>query len=110
MADAVGCAAAGQVVPDGHYHLDRMLSSALRHGAEVGLCGVCMDARALDESELVEGARRSTLGELGVWTLWADKALVFQRRRRARTALRISGRDDQRVCGCRSARERGCLS
>jgi len=77
MADAVGCALAGQVLPDGYYHLDRMLTAVLRRGAEVGLCGTCMDARAIEESKLVEGTRRSTLEELADWTLWADKALVF---------------------------------
>jgi uncharacterized protein involved in oxidation of intracellular sulfur len=46
MGDAVGCALQGQVLPDGYYHLDRMLGSAIRHGVEVGCCGTCMDARA----------------------------------------------------------------
>jgi len=77
MGDAVGCAMAGQVLPNGYYHLDRMLGSALRHGAEVGLCGTCMDARAVDEGELVEGARRSSLEELADWTLWANQVVTF---------------------------------
>jgi len=77
MGDAVGCALAGQVLPDGYYHLDRMLTSALRHGAEVGLCGTCMDARAIDEGEIVAGARRSSLEELTDWTLWADEVVTF---------------------------------
>ena len=77
MGDAVGCAMAGQVVPDGYYHLDRMLTSALRHGAEVGLCGTCMDARAIDDGEIVAGARRSSLEELTDWTLWADEVVTF---------------------------------
>ena len=77
MGDAVGCATAGQVLPNGFYHLDRMLVSAERHGAQVGLCGTCMDARGLDESQIVEGARRSSLGELTDWTLWADEVLTF---------------------------------
>ena len=37
LGDAVGCAVAGQKVPDGCYHLDQMISSAERHGAEVWL-------------------------------------------------------------------------
>jgi hypothetical protein len=37
--DAVGCAVAGQQVPNGYYHLDRMITSVARHGAEIGLCG-----------------------------------------------------------------------
>jgi uncharacterized protein involved in oxidation of intracellular sulfur len=77
MGDAVGCAVAGQVLPNGFYHLDRMLVSALRRGAEVGLCGTCMDARALAEGSIVEGARRSSLEELTDWTLWADKVVTF---------------------------------
>jgi uncharacterized protein involved in oxidation of intracellular sulfur len=77
MGDAVGCAMAGQVLPSGYYHLDRMLGSALRHGAQVGLCGTCMDARAVDEGEIVEGARRSSLEELTDWTLWADQVVTF---------------------------------
>ena len=77
MADAVGCAIAGQVLPDGYYHLDRMLVSVLRRGAEVGLCGTCMDARALRDEQIVEGARRSSLEELTDWTLWADQVVTF---------------------------------
>jgi len=77
MGDAVGCAMAGQVLPNGYYHLDRMLGSALQHGAQVGLCGTCMDARAIDEGEIIEGARRSSLEELADWTLWADKVVTF---------------------------------
>src|SRR3970282_2026896 len=77
MGDAVGCAMAGQVLPNGYYHLDRMLTSALRHGAEVGLCGTCMDARAIDDGEIVAGARRSSLEELTDWTLWADEVVTF---------------------------------
>ncbi len=77
MADAVGCAVAGQTLPDGYYKLDRMLSAAARRGAEVALCGTCMDARAVDEARLVEGARRSSLEELADWTLWADKVVTF---------------------------------
>jgi uncharacterized protein involved in oxidation of intracellular sulfur len=77
LADAVGCAIAGQVLPNGYYHLDRMLGLALRHGAEVGLCGTCMDARALHDEQIVEGARRSSLEELTDWTLWADQVVTF---------------------------------
>jgi uncharacterized protein involved in oxidation of intracellular sulfur len=77
IGDAVGCATAGQALPNGYYHLDRMLGSAVRHGAQVGLCGSCMDARAIDETRIVEGARRSSLEELADWTLWADQAITF---------------------------------
>ena len=77
LADAVGCAVAGQQTPNGYYNLERLLSAAVRRGAEVGLCGTCMDARAVDEGALIEGARRSTLDQLADWTLWADKVVTF---------------------------------
>jgi uncharacterized protein involved in oxidation of intracellular sulfur len=76
MADAVGCAKAGQKVPEGYYNVQLMLGKVLRKG-EVGLCGTCMDARGLTESDLMEGAKRSTLAQLADWTLEADKVLVF---------------------------------
>jgi uncharacterized protein involved in oxidation of intracellular sulfur len=76
MADAVGCAKAGQKVPEGYYNVQLMLGKVLRKG-EVGLCGTCMDARGLTEAEVIEGAKRSTLAQLADWTAQADKVLVF---------------------------------
>jgi uncharacterized protein involved in oxidation of intracellular sulfur len=76
LADAVGCAKAGQKVPEGHYNVQLMLGKVLRKG-ELALCGTCMDARGLSEADMVEGARRSTLAQLADWTAEADKVLVF---------------------------------
>jgi uncharacterized protein involved in oxidation of intracellular sulfur len=67
---------AGQNLPDGHYHLDRMLKPLVRQ-ARVACCGSCLDARGLSEELLVDGARRSTLDELADWALWADTTLTF---------------------------------
>jgi len=77
MGDAVGCAVAGQKLPDGYYKLDRMLASIIRHGGEVGCCGTCMDARGVTDQGLIEGARRSSLEELTDWTLEATKVVTF---------------------------------
>jgi uncharacterized protein involved in oxidation of intracellular sulfur len=76
LADAVGCAKAGQMVPEGYYNVQLMLGKVLRKGA-VALCGTCMDARGLIEADMAEGTRRSTLAELAQWTAEADKVLVF---------------------------------
>ncbi|WP_372826355.1 DsrE/DsrF/TusD sulfur relay family protein [Polaromonas sp.] len=76
MADAVGCAKDHQKVPEGYYNTQLMLSKIVRKG-DVALCGTCMDARGLAESELIEGAKRSTLAQLADWTQEADKVLVF---------------------------------
>ena len=75
--DAVGCALANQKVPDGYYHLDRMVTAVLRHGGEIGCCGTCMDARGFTDELLVEGTRRSTLEEATDWTISADKVVTF---------------------------------
>jgi uncharacterized protein involved in oxidation of intracellular sulfur len=77
LADSVGCAIAGQRVPEGYYNLERMVQALVRRGVEVGLCATCMDARAVAEQSLVPGAHRSTLEELADWTLWAERVLVF---------------------------------
>ena len=77
MGDGVTCAMANQRVPDGYYHLDRMIESAARHGAEVACCGTCLDARGIDDDHLTKGTRRSTLDELAEWTAWSDKVVTF---------------------------------
>ena len=77
MGDAVGCAMANQRVPDGYYHLDRMVESAARHDGEIACCGTCMDARGITEAMLTKGARHSTLDELAEWTLWAEQVVTF---------------------------------
>jgi len=76
MADAVACAKTGQKVPEGYYNIQLMLGKVIRNG-EVGLCATCMDARGMLETEVIEGARRSTLAQLATWTTGSDKVLVF---------------------------------
>lgn len=77
LGDAAGCAKAHQKVPQGYYNLELMLKAPARRGAEIGVCGTCMDARGIADVELAEGTRRSTLEELTTWTQWADRTLVF---------------------------------
>jgi len=77
MADAVACAKKAQKTPDGYYNLERMLKRFATGNHRLLLCGTCMDARGLADTELVDGARRSTMDELAKATLAADKVLVF---------------------------------
>ena len=77
IGDAASCAKRGQKVAEGFYNIQLMLGRVLRNQAEVGVCGTCMDARAISDAELVEGSRRSTMAELTSWTQWADKVVVF---------------------------------
>ena len=77
IGDAAACAKGGQKVPDGFYNLQVMLGRVVRNSAPIGVCGTCMDARGIAETELIEGSHKSTMAELTAWTQWADKVIVF---------------------------------
>jgi uncharacterized protein involved in oxidation of intracellular sulfur len=77
MADAVVAAKAGQKTPDGFYNVERMLKGVIAGKGQVLLCATCMDARGLADTEIMAGARRSSMAELAAATLAADKVLVF---------------------------------
>lgn len=67
LGDAAACAKGGQKVPQGYYNVADMLSGLMRRGGAVGVCGTCLDARGIAESDLVEGAKRGTMDELTEW-------------------------------------------
>ncbi len=77
MGDATACAKRGQKVPKGFYNIENMLARVQRGGGQIGVCGTCMDARGITDSELAEGCHRSSMDELTDWSLWADKVVVF---------------------------------
>ena len=77
IGDAASCAKKGQKVPQSYYNIEIMLKGVTCRDGEIGVCGTCMDARGIADSELAEGTKRSTLDELTQWTLWADHILVF---------------------------------
>jgi uncharacterized protein involved in oxidation of intracellular sulfur len=77
IGDAAACAKGGQKVPEGFYNLQVMLGRVVRNGVPIGVCGTCLDARGIAETELIEGSHRSTMAELTAWTQWADKVVVF---------------------------------
>ncbi len=77
IGEGASCAHAHQKVPQGHYNIEVMLKTVLKHGGEIGVCSSCMEARGISDSELIEGTRRSSMDELARWTAEADKVLVF---------------------------------
>lgn len=77
MADAVGCAIAGQKTPDGYYNIERMLRSVIAKGAEVKICGSCAEARGLKGIALINGTQLSTMAELTNWVVESDKVITF---------------------------------
>jgi len=77
IGDAASSAHRNQKVPTGFYNVETMIGNVIRHGGEIGICGTCMDARGMGESDIAENTHRSTMVELAEWTAWADKVLVF---------------------------------
>ena len=72
-----------EAVPQGYYNIDRMLQAGMiLQRAAVGVCGSCMDARGIKETELLEGTRRSSLEELA--TSAAKRSSTSTRPSRAR--------------------------
>lgn len=54
-----------------------MLKGVIVGKGRVLLCGTCMDARGLMETDLLAGTERSTMSELATATIEADRVLVF---------------------------------
>lgn len=77
IGDAVSCAMSGQKVPSGYYNVGAMLRAVEARGGYIGVCGSCLDARGIGDSELIAGSRRSSMEELTEWIVAADKVLTF---------------------------------
>jgi uncharacterized protein involved in oxidation of intracellular sulfur len=73
MGDAASCAKAGQKVPNGYYNIERMLGVVARHGAEIGVCGTCMDA----QSQTIHRRLRRMCTKYGVQVIVATHSPVF---------------------------------
>jgi sulfur relay (sulfurtransferase) complex TusBCD TusD component (DsrE family) len=50
--------------PDGYYNIERMLKRYATGAHRILLCGTCMDTRGIGETDLLQGARRSSMDEL----------------------------------------------
>jgi uncharacterized protein involved in oxidation of intracellular sulfur len=77
IGDAASGAKRGQKLPQGYYNFEIMLKGVVHQKVEIGVCGTCMDARGIADTDLMEGSKRSTMNELTDWTAWADKVIAF---------------------------------
>lgn len=77
IGDGSSCAKKGQTVLQGYYNAEIMLNKIIRNHGEIGVCSTRMDARRISDDQLIEGTKRSTMDELTIWTIWADKVIVF---------------------------------
>jgi hypothetical protein len=78
VADAVLAAKAKQKTPEGYYNVERMLKGVLIGKGAVLLCGTCMDARGISDSEIMECARQLTrrrnVEADRFWYYWGDQS------------------------------------
>ena len=74
--DGVACAKSGQKTPNGFYNVERMLKPVVRKGM-VMACRRCMEARGIEESDLLDGVRQVRLAEAATQVLDADKVLHY---------------------------------
>jgi len=77
LADSVSCGLTGQKTPSGYYNVETMLKSIIDKGVEVKACGMCIEARGLNNLDLIEGIQPSNMVELSEWVCDSDKAMTF---------------------------------
>ncbi len=77
LGDAVGMAKAGQEVPAGYYHLDKMLGQLIEKGAEVKACATCCRARGLKSEDLIKEVEIGGMSDLARWTKESKQVLTF---------------------------------
>ena len=77
LGDAVSLAKKGQHTPPGYYNLERMLSRSIENGGDIYACGTCLEARGLNQEELVNGLKKSTMADLVMLVKKSSKTLTF---------------------------------
>ncbi len=58
-------------------NMGAFLEDLIKDGQEVKACVVCIKARGISESELIDGVKVAALNELVEWTTTSDKVVVF---------------------------------
>lgn len=76
MADAVTTALPDQLTPEGYYNLKKMLI-AIGRKSNIRACGSCMDARGIQNLDLLPNVNRSNMEELTDWIVNSDKVITF---------------------------------
>ena len=67
----------GQKPAQGINNYGQTLEELIKGGVEVKACIVCIEARGLSQSELLDGIKIATIHELVEWTVSSDKVIVF---------------------------------
>jgi sulfur relay (sulfurtransferase) complex TusBCD TusD component (DsrE family) len=64
-------------MPNGCYHIERMLKSVIKNSGEVKSCSGCSIACGIDKRQLIPGVQLSHMKEFAQWTVECNKVLAF---------------------------------
>jgi tRNA 2-thiouridine synthesizing protein D len=67
----------GQKPVQGLINYGQTLEDLIKSGMEVKACIVCVDARGLTQTDLMDGVKIATIHELVEWTVNSDKVITF---------------------------------
>jgi uncharacterized protein involved in oxidation of intracellular sulfur len=54
-----------------------MIRALVAKKVEIKYCGGCLNARGINEENLIAGAKRSSMSELANWSLEANNVITF---------------------------------
>jgi uncharacterized protein involved in oxidation of intracellular sulfur len=77
IGDAVSAAKKGQKLPPGFYNVETILKSINTNSDKIRVCGACLDARGIADTDILDGLQKNTLGELTDLIPWAEKVISF---------------------------------
>jgi uncharacterized protein involved in oxidation of intracellular sulfur len=75
--DSVTCALPNQSTPKGYYNIETMFKLVIKNGGLVNACGTCAKARGINDLNLIEGIKISSMMQLSEWAVDSDKILTF---------------------------------
>lgn len=77
LCDAVVTAADGQSAADPDINLGGRLHALIAGGAEVKVCGLCVETRGLHHAKLIPGVAMGSMPELAEWVESSERVVSF---------------------------------
>jgi len=77
LEDGATIAKKGQRPPQGYYNLETMLTELIQSGVKVLACGTCLQARGLNQTDLIPGVEVGKILDLADWVKESKSVLSF---------------------------------
>jgi len=77
LEDGVTVAKKNQRPPEGYYNLEKMLAQLIQGGAKVRACTTCLQARGINQDDLVLGVEAGKILDLVQWVKESKSVLSF---------------------------------